>query len=268
MADIEQKLQEIEQERSRLSIAKANLKTAITGKGVAVPDSAKLDEYYLYIQKISIKDNPWNSLSQRIKNGEFSSSNIGETLSIPYTGFQGVESGSFEFEIVSVDTAILADSSNAHNITIMSKNCLFKKAWNTGDGASNRWSISPIRTYLIDEFMPCLDSDFLSIVATVKKQYWVYSGDSEIVTDTIFIPSATELGFGDNNGITEGVQFQKFTDNASRVKTYNGSATEWWTSSASNKYAQAPINVEKNGGKDYEYSSHWDYGVCPCFVLI
>ena len=52
MADIEQSLQDIQQERSRLLTAKANLKTAITGKGVTVPDSAKLDEYSSFVNEI------------------------------------------------------------------------------------------------------------------------------------------------------------------------------------------------------------------------
>ena len=52
MADIEQNLQEIEQERARLFTAKENLKTAITGKGVTVSDSAKLDTYYELVNEI------------------------------------------------------------------------------------------------------------------------------------------------------------------------------------------------------------------------
>lgn len=52
MADIEQSLQEIQQERSRLLTAKENLKTAIVGKGVTVPDSAKLDEYSSFVNGI------------------------------------------------------------------------------------------------------------------------------------------------------------------------------------------------------------------------
>lgn len=52
MADIEQSLQDIQQERSRLLTAKENLKTAITGKGVTVSDDAKLDEYYTYVNGI------------------------------------------------------------------------------------------------------------------------------------------------------------------------------------------------------------------------
>ena len=52
MADIEQSLQDIQQERSRLLTAKENLKTAITGKGVVVSDSAKLDTYYALVNEI------------------------------------------------------------------------------------------------------------------------------------------------------------------------------------------------------------------------
>lgn len=52
MADIEQKLQEIQQQKERLDTAKQNLKTAITGKGVTVPDSTKLDQYYILVNDI------------------------------------------------------------------------------------------------------------------------------------------------------------------------------------------------------------------------
>lgn len=42
----------IQSEMQRLNQAKANLKTAITGKGVAVSDSAKLDTYYALVNEI------------------------------------------------------------------------------------------------------------------------------------------------------------------------------------------------------------------------
>lgn len=54
MADIEQNLQEIEQERSRLRTAKANLKTAIAEKGVTVADDVKLDQYYTFVNNIQV----------------------------------------------------------------------------------------------------------------------------------------------------------------------------------------------------------------------
>ena len=54
MADIEQNLQEIEQERSRLRTAKANLKTAIIEKGVTVADDIKLDQYYTLVNNIQV----------------------------------------------------------------------------------------------------------------------------------------------------------------------------------------------------------------------
>lgn len=54
MADIEQSLQEIQQERSRLLTAKENLKTAITGKGVNVADDVKLDQYYTLVNSIQV----------------------------------------------------------------------------------------------------------------------------------------------------------------------------------------------------------------------
>ena len=50
--DIQQKFKEVQQQKERLNTAKQNLKTAISGKGVTVPDSAKLDTYYELVNEI------------------------------------------------------------------------------------------------------------------------------------------------------------------------------------------------------------------------
>ena len=54
------------------------------------------------------------------------------------------------------------------------------------------------------------------------------SGD---ITRKMFAPTYTMMGFGNNSGVAEGKALQLYTSNASRVKTFNGSAAGWWLSS-------------------------------------
>ena len=51
------------------------------------------------------------------------------------------------------------------------------------------------------------------------------------ITRDMFALTYTMAGFGNNNGVAEGKALQLYTSNASRVKTFNGSAAEWWLSS-------------------------------------
>ena len=54
---------------------------------------------------------------------------------------------------------------------------------------------------------------------------------SRDITRKMFALTYTMAGFGDNHGVAEGKALQLYTSNASRVKTFNGSAFYWWLSS-------------------------------------
>ena len=87
------------------------------------------------------------------------------------------------------------------------------------------------------------------------------SGD---ITRKMFALTYTMAGFGNNNGVAEGKALQLYTSNASRIKTYNGTAAIWWLSSwLSSKYAWG---VGKDGYA-YYYSPSYMYGVVPAFAI-
>ena len=44
-------------------------------------------------------------------------------------------------------------------------------------------------------------------------------GGSYTWTGKVFLPTYTQMGFGNNNSISEGIQFNKFTNNTSRIKS-------------------------------------------------
>lgn len=54
---------------------------------------------------------------------------------------------------------------------------------------------------------------------------------SGVITRKMFALTYTMAGFGNNNGVAEGKALQLYTSNASRIKTFNGSAADWWLSS-------------------------------------
>ena len=76
-------------------------------------------------------------------------------------------------------------------------------------------------------------------------------GGSYTWTGKVFLPTYTQMGFGNNNNIAEGIAFSKFTDNASRIKTINKYCAE------NNKYC---IDNNKTEGTNWYY---WMSSVFP-----
>ena len=84
------------------------------------------------------------------------------------------------------------------------------------------------------------------------------------ITRKMFALTYTMVGLGNNNGVAEGKALQLYTSDASRVKTFNGPATEWWLSSRhSYDYARF-VNTE---GSAYNGNPFSTLGVVPAFVI-
>ena len=88
------------------------------------------------------------------------------------------------------------------------------------------------------------------------------SGD---ITRKMFALTYTMAGFGDNNGVAEGKALQLYTSDASRVKTFNGSAARWWLSS---QHSSDNVWLVYTGGSaGSEYSPSSTLGVVPAFAI-
>ena len=84
------------------------------------------------------------------------------------------------------------------------------------------------------------------------------------ITRKMFALTYTMVGFGNNNGVAEGKALQLYNSNASRKKTFNGSATYWWLSSRhSYDYARF-VGTE---GSAYNGNPFSTLGVVPAFVI-
>lgn len=87
------------------------------------------------------------------------------------------------------------------------------------------------------------------------------SGD---ITRKMFALTYTMAGFGNNNGVAEGKALQLYTSNASRVKTFNGSANVWWLSS---QFSSGPAWSVNTDGSAYSHGPSSAGGVVPAFAI-
>lgn len=87
----------------------------------------------------------------------------------------------------------------------------------------------------------------------------VDGGGSENISCKFFLPSFTEVGFGNENNIAEGSKFELFTDNNSRISKYNNAATVWaLRTPASTSNAYDIRHVRTTGDK---YTNQASYGI-------
>ena len=85
------------------------------------------------------------------------------------------------------------------------------------------------------------------------------------ITRKMFALTYTMVGFGNNNGVAEGKALQLYTSNASRKKTFNGSATFWWLSSRNSPAFAWFVSTAGTAGSYRDPSN--TYGVVPAFVI-
>lgn len=108
-------------------------------------------------------------------------------------------------------------------------------------------------------------------------------GGSYTWTGKVWLPTYTQMGFGNNNNVAEGVKFSKFTDNASRIaymhptarvnsasssKPDSDTAAWWyWMASADTSNSYYAWVVNGGGGSNYGDAAYGRGGVRPCIKL-
>ena len=109
-------------------------------------------------------------------------------------------------------------------------------------------------------------------------------GGSYTWTGKVFLPTYTQMGFGNNNSIAEGIKFSKFTDKTSRIKSINkycaennkycidnnkteGTNLYYWMSSVFPSSSRDVRFVNRGGSVSYYYAYSGDHGLAPCICL-
>ena len=158
--------------------------------------------------------------------------------------------GAANYEIADINNLVPG------GVVLVRKNIYSKSAFNSSYVYSDGTLDNLIKTTIYNEMPQKLRDKMMDVTFNL-------SGSGNI-TRKMFALTYTMVGFGNNNGVAEGKALQLYTSDASRVKTFDGSRSNWWLSSSYNsKYAW---NVYVRGPANYNGTST-SCGVVPAFVI-
>lgn len=131
-------------------------------------------------------------------------------------------------------------------------------------------------------FLHGLDPEFVSCIAKTTRRTAKCIADGYSYEDTeelVFLPSMTEMGYGQNNsvqetmvinGTPEATPFEMFdgASNADRIKTYSGTARYWWLRSPYPSNGSLPRVVYTSGALSSSNDASNSIGVPAGLVLM
>ena len=177
--------------------------------------------------------------------------------------------GTVNMQIVAMGKDALANGGGNAPLTFISKELLATNHrmnpsrsgssgnYTEGTGTIGGWEKCEMRTYLKETIKPLIPSNVRSAIKEVTKYSRIYNTAGSAVndvtsTDDVWIPSYREVGFTGRETLGP-IYDGAFPDNASRVKTLNGSAAWWWLRSApSSNYFYI---VYSDGSSNYRYAT-------------
>ena len=157
-------------------------------------------------------------------------------------------------------------------VTLVMKDCLNTTSEMSSDGTNTGgYPASAMKTYVETNIYDKLPADFKALVAPVKKKWYTTYNDVNSLTEgnyNVWLLSEAEVfdsvSYTIGNG--EGAKYPIFTDNASRIKKVNGTASAWWLGSCDNHSDSQYVNVFSDGSVGGNYAGY-SYGVavglCP-----
>lgn len=139
-------------------------------------------------------------------------------------------------QIAAFDTDDLAASGKA-KITWISKGAIERHTMNSSRTSVGGWAASEMRTYLRDTLFPKIESTVRTAIKEVTKTYRAKNpSDATLsITDTVWIPSALEVGDTSTNYIeSSGVTYSGLSRTKPISKTGTGAGEKWFLRSAYN----------------------------------
>lgn len=113
-----------------------------------------------------------------------------------------------------------------------------------------------IKNTIFNSFPQTLREKMMNVTFALK--------GSNSITRKMFALTYTMVGFGDNNGTTEGKALQYYTSNVRRIKKKEGASASWWLSSQFSSDRAWLVNAD---GSAFDYRPSGTRGVVPAFVI-
>ena len=152
----------------------------------------------------------------------------------------------------------IADISNlvSGGVVLVRKNVYSESEFGLNTNYPSGWLDNLITTTIYNNMPQKLRDKMMDVTFNL-------SGSGNI-TRKMFALTYPMAGFGNNYNVAEGKALQLYTRNASRIKTYNGSADFWWLSSWHSSYGAWFVFTDGAALNNDPLST---LGVVPAFVL-
>ena len=181
--------------------------------------------------------------------------NLGDTKT--FTTTDGIE---VVMEIVAFNADTKADSTGTAGITWISKNIFAEHNMNSSHKTTDGWEASDMRTWLQNDVYNRIPSAVQSAIVEVGKTYYDYTSKStKSCIDNIWIPSYREIFGGDSSETSGAIYTNHFSNNNSRIKSYNGNTFRWWLRSACGSENYHAIYLD--GSNNRYWNAGAEYGV-------
>ena len=161
--------------------------------------------------------------------------------------------GAANYEIADINNLVPG------GVVLVRKNIYSNSAFGANAAYPNSTLDNLITTTIYNEMPQKLRNKMMDVSFTLA---YSVSGD---MTRKMFALSYTMAGFGKNSGVVEGKALQLYNSAASRKKTFNGKAANWWLSSW--EAADRPFFVSTGGSVKYDVGPSFSYGVVPAFAI-
>jgi hypothetical protein len=228
-----------------------------------------------WIEAVSFASGSWADIAEVCESGEAANHfKVGDTR-IEQNG-----DNTFEYRIIGINFDDKADGSGKTGITVAVTGANRTLETMVFSEYQFRWYNSrlnfgsDVRRWLLETFVTTLPEQVQNIIKSITKTTceWYEGTKSVVTTETIFIPSAQEIGsrWGTKSSTsiaTEPLgQYPYLSEQANRVfYDADGTAIRWWMRTADNKSAYA-IDA------DYKSASYCNsqtniFGVLPCFCI-
>lgn len=209
----------------------------------------------------------WQQISDLVLKAEQGTVSLSDYFSIGDTKPVMLTTGeTIELQVAGFNHDTFSDGVTAP-VTFVMKDCLNTAAkMNSSDTNSGGYPASAIKTYVETNIYNKLPADLKAVVAPVKKKWYTTYNQTSSLTEgnyNVWLLSEMEV-FGTNTytiGTGEGSKYDIFTDNTSRIKTVNDTASYWWLGSCNRSGSRSFVYVSSDGsvGNSFADSSG---GVC------
>ncbi len=251
----------IASEIQRLQTAKADIKTAIEGKGVTVPANAKLDTYDTYIASISggggtdVSDTTatqsdvltskyfYNSSGTRVQGQMANNGSLGTTTLTASTTSKSIPAGYTSGGTVNIDTTNLSAGNIAHGVSLMGL---------TGSYTNFKYAIS-------GKFQPSSDTTSYSLSSlslgglTPKVIIFSCNSASNWRSATEYIISACYVAAGSSSSVTTTFCAKFYSNYVRGYAESNGSSYVSFSRSANAVTISTANSAKLASGKSYQY---------------